>query len=106
MGYYNNLQKAAAAFGQTPLNKSYLEFIYRAGDVVGKNGIVEIILKGCKYSLVKHLWYWIELGEIEYVIANTLIMAQNWCVVYETTRKEITLFYESGTDISPAEFRK
>jgi acyl-CoA synthetase (AMP-forming)/AMP-acid ligase II len=33
-------------------------------------------------------------------------MAKNGCVVYQTTRKEITLFYESETEISPAEFRK
>jgi acyl-CoA synthetase (AMP-forming)/AMP-acid ligase II len=33
-------------------------------------------------------------------------MAKNGCVVYQTQRKEITLFYESPTEISPAEFRK
>jgi amino acid adenylation domain-containing protein len=106
MGYYNNPEKTAAAFVQNPLNTSYPEVIYRTGDVVAKNGFGEIVFKGRKDSLVKHLGYRIELGEIEHVIVNTLKMAKNGCVVYQTTLKEITLFYESETEISPAEFRK
>ena len=55
---------------------------------------------------MKHLGYRIEFGDIGNLIVNTLIMSKNGCVVYQTTRMEITLFYECGTDISPAEFRK
>ncbi len=106
MGYYNNPEKTAAAFVQNPLNTSYPEVIYRTGDIVAKNAFGEIVFKGRKDSLVKHLGYRIELGEIEHVIVNTLKMAKNGCVVYQTQRKEITLFYESPTEISPAEFRK
>jgi len=106
MGYYNNPEKTAAAFVQNPLNTSYPEIIYRTGDIVAKNAFGEIVFKGRKDSLVKHLGYRIELGEIEHVIVNTLKMAKSGCVVYQTQRKEITLFYESPTEISPAEFRK
>jgi acyl-coenzyme A synthetase/AMP-(fatty) acid ligase len=106
MGYYNNPEKTHAAFVQNPLNKSYPEIIYRTGDVVAKNSFGEIVFKGRKDSLVKHLGYRIELGEIEHVIVNTLKIAKNGCVLYQTTRKEIILFYESDTEISPAEFRK
>ncbi len=106
MGYYNNPEKTASAFVQNPLNTWYPEIIYRTGDVVAKNAFGEIIFKGRKDSLVKHLGYRIELGEIEHVIVNTLKMAKNGCVVYQAQRKEITLFYESLTEISPAEFRK
>jgi amino acid adenylation domain-containing protein len=106
MGYYNNLEKTAAVFVQNPLNKSYPEIIYRTGDIVAMNALGEIVFKGRKDSLVKHLGYRIELGEIEHVIVNTLKMVKNGCVVYQTQRKEITLFYESPTEISPAEFRK
>ena len=106
MGYYNNPEKTAAAFVQNPLNISYPEVIYRTGDIVAKNSFGEIVFKGRKDSLVKHLGYRIELGEIEHVIVNTLKMAKNGCVVYQTARKEITLFYESETEISSAEFRK
>jgi amino acid adenylation domain-containing protein len=106
MGYYNNPEKTASAFVQNPLNKSYPEVIYRTGDVVAKNSFGEIVFKGRKDSLVKHLGYRIELGEIEHVIVNTLKIAKNGCIVYQSTQKEITLFYESEIEILPAEFRK
>ena len=106
MGYYNNPEKTAATFVQNPLNKSYPELIYRTGDIVFKNSFDEIIFKGRKDSLIKHLGYRIELAEIEHIVVNSLKLVKNACVVYQTTRKEITLFYESNTEISPAEFRK
>ena len=73
MGYYNNPEKTAVAFVQNPLNNSYPEIIYRTGDVVCKNEFGEIIFKGRKDSLIKHLGYRIELGEIEHIVVNFLI---------------------------------
>ena len=106
MGYYNNPEKTAEAFVQNPLNTSYPEIIYRTGDVVFKNESGEIIFKGRKDSLVKHMGYRIELGEIEHVIINTLKLVENGCVLYNRKKKEITLFYESQHDISVAETKK
>ena len=106
MGYYNNPEKTATAFVQNPLNISYPEIIYRTGDVVFKNERDEIIFKGRKDSLVKHMGYRIELGEIEHVIINTLKLVENGCVVYNQVKKEITLFYESKKDNSIAEMKK
>ena len=106
MGYYNNPEKTADAFVQNPLNKSYPEIIYRTGDVVALNNLGEIVFKGRKDSLIKHLGYRIELGEIEHVIVNTLKMAKNGCVVYNVAKKEITLFYEAANEIPVADFRK
>lgn len=106
MGYFNNPEKTALAFVQNPLNNSYPEIIYRTGDVVSVNERDEIVFKGRKDSLVKHLGYRIELGEIEHVIVNTLKIAKNGCVVYNSIKKEITLFYEASNEISVAEFRK
>lgn len=106
MGYYNNPEKTALAFVQNPLNKSYPEIIYRTGDIVSVNKRDEIIFKGRKDSLIKHLGYRIELGEIEHVIVNTLKIAKNGCVVYNVNKKEITLFYEADKEISIVEFRK
>jgi amino acid adenylation domain-containing protein len=106
MGYYNNPEKTANAFVQNPLNKSYPETIYRTGDIVATNTRGEIIFKGRKDSLIKHLGYRIELGEIEHVIINTLKIAKNGCVVYNFAKKEITMFYESPEEIPAAEFRK
>ncbi|MCQ2285315.1 MAG: amino acid adenylation domain-containing protein [Bacteroidales bacterium] len=106
MGYYNNPEKTAAAFVQNPLNQSYPEIIYRTGDLVYINDRGEIVFKGRKDSLIKHMGYRIELGEIEHVIINTLKLVKNGCVVYQHQRKEITLYYEAEQELSSAEFRK
>jgi acyl-coenzyme A synthetase/AMP-(fatty) acid ligase len=106
MGYYNDPEKTSLAFVQSPLNNSYPEIIYRTGDVVSVNSRDEIIFKGRKDSLIKHLGYRIELGEIEHVIVNTLKIAKNGCIVYNVNKKEITLFYEANNDIPVVEFRK
>lgn len=106
MGYYNNPEKTNAAFVQNPLNNSYPEIIYKTGDIVSVNKRGEIIFKGRKDSLIKHLGYRIELGEIEHVIVNTLKIAQNSCIVYDANKKNIILFYEAITEISVSEFRK
>lgn len=106
MGYYNNPEKTSAAFVQNPLNKSYPEIIYRTGDIVSINESNEIIFKGRKDSLIKHLGYRVELGEIEHVVVNTLKLVKNVCVVYQYTKKEITMYYESDVEITVSDFRK
>ena len=106
MGYYNNPEKTAEAFVQNPLNHSYPEIIYRTGDIVIINELGEMVFKGRKDSLIKHMGYRIELAEIEHIIVNTLKLTKNGCIVYNYSKKEITLFYENETEIYPAEFRK
>lgn len=106
MGYYNNPEKTSAAFVQNPLNHSYPEIIYRTGDLVFINDCGEIVFKGRRDSLIKHMGYRIELGEIEHVIINTLKLVKNGCVVYNHQRKEITLYYEAEQELTAADFRK
>jgi amino acid adenylation domain-containing protein len=95
MGYYNNPEKTSMVFVQNPLNKSYPEIIYKTGDIVSINDKNEIIFKGRKDSLIKHMGYRIELGEIEHIIVNVLKIVKNGCVIYNINKKEITLFYEA-----------
>jgi len=106
MGYYNNPEKTSAAFVQNPLNIAYPEIIYRTGDIVYLNELNELMFKGRKDTLVKHLGYRIELGEIEHVIINTLKLVENGCVVYNFSKKEIVLFYEAKEAVQVAEMRK
>lgn len=106
MGYYNNPEKTVSAFVQNPLNHSYPEIIYRTGDMVYINNLGEIVFKGRKDTLIKHMGYRIELGEVEHVIINTLKLVRNGCVVYNHQKKEIILYYESDVELSPAEFRR
>ena len=106
MGYYNNPEKTNLVFTQNPLNTKYPETIYRTGDIVAENERGEIMFKGRRDTLVKHLGYRIELGEIEHIVVNTLCLTANACVVYDFQNKEIILFYENTQEISVADFRK
>ena len=106
MGYYNNPEKTSLVFTQNPLNKSYPEIIYKTGDVVSINEFGEMVFKGRKDNLIKHIGYRIDLGEIEHVVINVLKLIENGCVVYNNSKKEITLFYESTNEILLNEFRK
>jgi amino acid adenylation domain-containing protein len=106
MGYYNNPEKTVAAFTQNPLNTKYPEPIYRTGDIVSRNDKGEILFKGRRDTLVKHLGYRIELGEIEHIAVNTLQLVTNCCIVYDKQNKEIVLIYEGVDDISTVDFRK
>ncbi len=97
MGYYNNPEGTRRAFVQNPLNKNYPELIYRTGDLVYLNHYGEIIYKGRKDSLIKHLGYRIELGEIEHVCTNVLKIVNNCCALYDAINKKILLVYESDS---------
>ena len=105
MGYYNNPEKTAAAFTQNPLNTSYPELIYRTGDMAYVREDGNIMFKGRKDSLIKHMGYRIELGEIEHVIENDLKLVKYCCAVYQYAKKEIVLYYESKNEMTDREFR-
>jgi len=106
MGYYNNPEKTQEVFIQNPLNHHYPELIYRTGDVVAKNDLGEIIFKGRKDTLIKHLGYRIELGEIEHVIVNKLKLVETACAIYNFAEKEINLFYASKVEYSVRDLKK
>jgi len=105
LGYWNHPENTSKAFVQNPLNASYPEVIYRTGDLVYKNDRNEIMFIGRKDFQIKHLGYRIELGEIEHAVLSTFSLIQNVCVLYNKNKKEITLFYEAKTKISPAYLR-
>lgn len=105
MGYYNNPEKTAAAFVQNPLNTAYPELIYRTGDIAYIREDGNIMFKGRKDSLIKHMGYRIELGEIEHVIENDLKLVKYCCAVYQYEKKVIVLYYESENEISDKDFR-
>lgn len=105
MGYYKNFVKTAEAFTQNPLNHCYPEIIYRTGDMVRMRKDGNIMFKGRKDSLIKHMGYRIELGEIEHVLENDVKIVKYCCVVYQYARKEIVLFYENDQEITEKKFR-
>lgn len=105
MGYYNNSEKTAEAFTQNPLNRSYPEFIYRTGDIAYMREDGNIMFKGRKDSLIKHMGYRIELGEIEHVIESDLKLVKYCCAVYQYTKKEIVLYYQNDEELTEKDFR-
>lgn len=105
MGYYNNPEKTAAAFTQNPLNTSYPELIYRTGDMAYMREDGNIMFKGRKDSLIKHMGYRIELGEIEHIIENDLKLVKYCCAVYQYAKKEIVLYYQNDEELTEKDFR-
>lgn len=106
MGYYNNPQKTAAAFVQNPLNTAYPERIYRTGDIVSWNEYGELVFRGRRDTLIKHMGYRIELGEIEHVVVNSLKLATNCCAIYDKKQKKIVLVYEAPQLLSATDWRQ
>jgi amino acid adenylation domain-containing protein len=105
LGYYNNPERTAKGFVQNPLSPHYPDLIYRTGDIGYWNSRGEIMFLGRRDFQIKHLGYRIELGEIEHAVLQ-LDGIRNCCVVYNQNKKEITLFYECGTELKPAFIRE
>lgn len=93
LGYYNNPEKTTEVFVQNPLNKQYMELIYRTGDIVYYNEKKELVYVSRKDFQVKHLGHRIELGEIE-MAASAIQGIDRCCCIYDDQRKKIVLFIE------------
>ncbi len=97
LGYYNNPEQTAKAFVQNPLNKAYMETIYRTGDLAYYNEAGELCFAGRKDFQIKHMGHRIELEEIEAAIngCNNVTRA---CCVFDTKRNKIVAFYVGEAD--------
>lgn len=97
LGYYNNPTQTAAAFVQNPLNKNYLETIYRTGDLGYYNGEGELCFSGRKDFQIKHMGHRIELGEIEAAVEkqNGIIRV---CCIFDMAKNKIVAFYQGTPD--------
>lgn len=106
MGYWNDPAKTAAAFVQNPLQRRYPELIYRTGDIGYRDSSGLIFFVGRRDSQIKHLGYRIELSEIEHRVLAVPGIA-NACVLYNSEKKEIALFFERRNDeITPSVLRQ
>jgi D-alanine--poly(phosphoribitol) ligase subunit 1 len=105
LGYWNDPEKTAAVFVQNPLNPHYPDRIYRTGDIVYRNKRGEIYFVGRNDHQIKYQGYRIELGEIESA-ATSIAEIHNACVVYDSGRTRIILFYEARRELEIADLRK
>ena len=97
LGYYKNPERTAAAFMQNPLNRSYLEQMYRTGDVGRYDADGNLIYVSRKDFQVKHLGHRIELGEVE-ADAMARDGVSRACCIYDADKKRLILFYTGDRD--------
>lgn len=93
LGYYNNREQTAEAFVQNPLNTSWLEPIYRTGDLAyyGEEGYLYFASR--KDFQIKHMGHRIELGEIETAMERMEEIVRT-CCMYDEESNKIIAFYE------------
>lgn len=90
-GYYNSREKTCSAFVQNPINHSWIELMYRTGDLAYKKD-GDIVFAGRKDFQVKRLGHRIELGEIENAILS-VNSVENACCVFKPDSSEIIAVY-------------
>ncbi|MDO4261025.1 MAG: amino acid adenylation domain-containing protein [Eubacteriales bacterium] len=92
LGYYRNWEKTGEAFVQNPLNRRYLEPIYRTGDLGRYSESGELFYVTRKDFQIKHMGHRIELGEIETAF-QALEGVSRVCCVYDEPNTKIVGFY-------------
>ena len=92
LGYYRNQDKTAEAFVQNPLNKRYLEPVYRTGDLGRYDEAGELYYVTRKDFQIKHMGHRIELGEIEAAF-QALDGISRVCCIYDEPNTKIIGFY-------------
>ena len=95
LGYYNNPEQTARAFVQNPLNKKYLEPIYRTGDLAYYNEEGQICFATRKDFQIKHMGHRIELGEIEAAM-DAVPEIERACCIFANNK--INAFYIGEID--------
>ncbi len=95
LGYYNNPEQTARAFVQNPLNKKYLEPIYRTGDLAYYNEDGQICFATRKDFQIKHMGHRIELGEIEAAM-DAVPQIERACCIFANNK--INAFYIGDID--------
>ena len=83
LGYYRNPEETDKHFVQNPLNRDYIERIYRTGDLgmYGEDGL--LYFAGRKDFQIKHRGHRIELEEIEAALYRVSGVEQNCCLFLE-----------------------
>ena len=92
LGYYNNKEQTNKNFIQNPLNSSFIDTIYRTGDLgyIGEND--EFYFCGRKDFQIKHMGHRIELEEIELEI-NKIENIKRVCCIYNNEKNKLCAFY-------------
>ena len=97
LGYYNNWEEINKHFIQNPLNKNYLEMIYKTGDLGRFNDDMELIFSGRKDFQIKYMGHRIELEEIDRMIMKEDGITRV-CTIFDDEKNKIYGFYIGDVD--------
>jgi len=92
LGYYNNKEETDKHFMQNPLNKNYIEYIYRTGDLGMYNEQEELVFQGRKDFQIKYNGHRIELEEIEKAMMKVEGI-ERACCLFEEEKQKLYGFY-------------
>lgn len=92
IGYLCDEAKTSAAFMQNPLQKAWLEPMYRTGDLGVLDEAGNFIYTSRKDHQIKHLGHRIELGDIESASMGIDGVEQAACT-YDAVKHRLHLFY-------------
>lgn len=97
LGYFSNKEQTDAHFMQNPLIDSYLENIYRTGDLGHYDENGDIIFTGRKDFQIKYLGHRIELEEIDKSLMkfDEIIRA---CSIFDEEKSKLYGFYIGNID--------
>lgn len=97
LGYYRNFEQTGQGFVQNPLNKRYMEMIYRTGDLAYYDEQGLLYFRGRKDFQIKHMGHRIELGEIETALHRIDGITRS-CCIYDEKKNKLYAFYEGDLD--------
>lgn len=94
-GYYKDLEKTKSVFVQNPVNKEYLDIVYKTGDLARQDQDGNYIFAGRMDTQIKIGGNRVELGDIE---KNALEIDEvKECVcLFSKEKEELTLYYRGG----------
>ncbi len=97
LGYYNNKEETDKHFTQNPLNKNYIELIYRTGDLGMYNEQQELVFQGRKDFQIKYNGHRIELEEIEKSMMK-IDGIERACCLFNEEKQKLYGFYVGTLD--------
>ncbi len=97
LGYFSNDLQTKKSFVQNPLNKNYIELIYRTGDLGKYNNENELVFVGRKDFQIKYQGHRIELEEID---RNVMLVEgiRRVCTVFDEKKHKLYCFYVGDID--------
>nr|WKN36983.1 amino acid adenylation domain-containing protein [Tunicatimonas sp. TK19036] len=87
-GYYNDHERTQKSFLESPVEKGFVQKIYRTGDLVEEREDGLIYILGRVDNQIKHMGYRIELEEVEAAI-NTLDGIKESSAIYHIIRERL-----------------